>query len=337
MEEIEELAISSASDPPLWWFRYVDDTHTKLKRSTVEEFTAHLNTVDEDIKFTTEGEVNGGLAFLDLNTERRVDGSLKVTVYRKPTHTDQYLNFESNHPLDHKLGVVRTLHHRATTVVSDSEDVKEEIRHVNQALGRCGYPRWALAPKKPKQPKPRETTSQGQKRSKSVPLPYIKGLSEELKRTFSSHGANVHFKPFNTIRQMLCAPKDPTKKEQVCGPIYLIPCRGHSGVDCDSSYIGEMERTLRTRFLEHCRPSSSSSEVSRHLHKDCPGHSISLEDVQILDRDTRWFERGVKEAIYIRRHEPDLNRDGGRHQLSHSWDNIIKSRVRVTRDFQQRK
>lgn len=40
-------------------------------------------------------------------------GSLKIEVYRKPTHTDQYLLFDSHHPHEHKLGVIITLHHQA--------------------------------------------------------------------------------------------------------------------------------------------------------------------------------------------------------------------------------
>ena len=55
-------------------------------------------------------------------------------MYRKPTHTDQYLDFNSAHPVEHKLGVVRTLHQRAEVVTSDKKDLKNEIVHVNKAL-----------------------------------------------------------------------------------------------------------------------------------------------------------------------------------------------------------
>ena len=90
----------------------------------MEEFTPHLNSIDQDIQFTTEKEENGSLAFLNTLTLKQQDGNVKVKVYRKPTHADQYLSFESNQPLDHKLSVVRTLHHRADSVVSDPEDVR---------------------------------------------------------------------------------------------------------------------------------------------------------------------------------------------------------------------
>ena len=75
---------------------------------------------------------------------RQDDGSIKVQIYRKPTHTDQYLSWSSNHPVQHKMSVVRTLHHRADTVISDEADKAGERDHVNKALANCGYPKWAL-------------------------------------------------------------------------------------------------------------------------------------------------------------------------------------------------
>ena len=61
MEDLEQKAIQTAPHPPLWWYRYVDDTHSKLKKQYAEEFTNHLNWLDPDIKFTTEGEEDRAL------------------------------------------------------------------------------------------------------------------------------------------------------------------------------------------------------------------------------------------------------------------------------------
>ena len=33
--------------------------------------------------------------------------------------------------------------------------------------------------------------------------------------------------------------------------------------------------------------------------------------VEVLDREPRYFERGVKEASYTRAYQPSLNKDGG--------------------------
>ena len=99
----EESAISTAPIPPGWWLRYVDDTNCKITSSDADEFTQHLNSIDPNIQLMTETESNGELAFLNTCTVRQDDGSLRIKVYRKPTHTDQYLNWESNHPLEHKM------------------------------------------------------------------------------------------------------------------------------------------------------------------------------------------------------------------------------------------
>ena len=110
------------------------------------------------------------------------------------------------------------------------------------------------------------------------------------------------------------------------GPVYKVKCE-----DCEATYVGETERSLKSRFNEHLRPSSTTSEVSKHIHLEQPEHSVELENTEILTTESRWFERGVKEAIYIRALNPSLNRDSGRYKLPQVWDNIIKKRVKTDR------
>ncbi|KAI8490651.1 hypothetical protein Bbelb_314440 [Branchiostoma belcheri] len=79
---------------------------------------------------------------------------------------------------------------------------------------------------------------------------------------------------------------------------------------------------IKVRYKEHCRPSANgySSAIFHHLQHN-QGHSFKLESTDVLDRETRWWERGVKEAIYERMYNPTLNREGGlRVDLSGTWD-----------------
>jgi len=67
-----------------------------------------------------------------LNVEN--DKSVKITIiYRKATHADQYLNFQSNHHIKQKIGIISTFRHRINELVT-----KEEAHE------RCGHPKWWL-------------------------------------------------------------------------------------------------------------------------------------------------------------------------------------------------
>ena len=85
---------------------------------------------------------------------------------------------------------------------------------------------------------------------------------------------------------------------------------------------------LKARFSKHGRPSSTTSEVSKHIHAATPKHSIDLENTNVLAVEAKWFERGVKESIYIRAYTPTLNRDGGRYQLPPLWNSTIQRHVK---------
>jgi len=124
----------------------VEDILEVVKKGSVEKVTDFLNGLDDSnkIKFTYEVEQDGQLPFLDLLLNRTENGDLKLQIYRKQTHTDQYLNFSSHHPTEHKLSVMRTLLERSHCLVTDNEDRNQEDSHVEAALRACGYPKWTF-------------------------------------------------------------------------------------------------------------------------------------------------------------------------------------------------
>ena len=112
---------------PRLWKRFVGETLEVIKRGSVAQITEHLNSVDStgSIRFTYEEETDGQMLFLDTLLIREEDGNVKLLVYRKEKHTDQYLSFMSHHPLHQKLRDIRTLLNRCDSVVTEEEDRRQ--------------------------------------------------------------------------------------------------------------------------------------------------------------------------------------------------------------------
>ena len=56
------------------------------------------------------------------------------------------------------------------------------------------------------------------------------------------------------------------------------------------------------------------------------GKIQDLENTKLLTVvEPKWFEQGVKETIYIRLKDPNLNSDWGRYSLSSVWDILFKT------------
>ena len=101
MEWFETRALKTHNIRDFFLTWYVDDTFVVIQEQHIDEFTKHTNNVSTSIKFTIERE-NNTLAMLDTLIHRRDDDYLKITIYLKPTHTDQYLLMDSHHPLQQK-------------------------------------------------------------------------------------------------------------------------------------------------------------------------------------------------------------------------------------------
>ena len=259
MEDLEVQAIKTSSTPPALWKRYVDDTVTIIKKEDRNSFLQHLNSIHPNIKFTCE-EVrdDGSMPFLDILITPEEDGSLSTSVFRKPTHTDLYLQWDSHHTISSKYSVAGTLYLRDKTVCSNLQLLQKEEDHLCKALKKCRYSTWAINRAKLNSQNPTRRrnrnnnsgTGQNKPNNKNLHMvvPYQQGLSERIKNTCKKYRVQVHFKGGQTIKSLLMAPKDKNLITNKSGVIYRYKYREDG---CEEEYIGESARTFAERFKEH--------------------------------------------------------------------------------------
>ena len=139
MKYFESLAIPSSSTLIKWWFRYAYDVHSATRKDQVNKLQEHLNSIDPHIKFIKELPGTDGLSFLDTLT-KPTGNSIESTVYRKPTHTDRYLDYKSSPLISAKLSVIHSLIHSAKQVCSTPEFPTKEMDHLHKVLQNNHYP-----------------------------------------------------------------------------------------------------------------------------------------------------------------------------------------------------
>ncbi len=294
----------------------------------VSELHDHINGIEDSITFTKEPATgDGSVPFLDTKCIPQPDGTIHTVVYRKPTHTDLYVQWDSNHPLSAKVSVVSSLYHRASTVCRNEQDLKSEYDYLEKVLSYNGYPKWAIDKGKNRCDRQLHRQSQGTssnvdrsvKNKSFVVLPYIKGVSERIRDAFKKVGVQAHFKGTNTLRNILVSPKDKDTKLSKQDVIYCVPCRDNS---CDQIYIGETGRTLGERIKAHI--TDPNSAVKRH-HMDTshPLPDLLDNDIKIMGTESNAFKRKVKEAVYIKVNNPPLNQNIGQFNLPPIYDQLL--------------
>jgi hypothetical protein len=197
--------------------------------------------ISSAIQFTMEIESDSAIAFLDVLVLRK-EMSLATKVYRKPTHTGQYLNFNSNHPPHVKRGLIQSLHNRASTIRQERQDLFNEISSLGCDLQLNSYPQVFIdsvvnsngssQPKKVEKP-------QG-----SVYIPYVKDVSEKFK-CIGNHNIRTIFKTKHTLRSSLLKTRLKRDLQQMAQSIHSIPC------ECGRSYIDETGRPLAMQLCEY--------------------------------------------------------------------------------------
>ena len=98
--------------------------------------------------------------------------------------------------------------------------------------------------------------------------------------------------------------KDKISKEQKHDLIYNAQC---PDLDCDETYIGEIERRFSERIIDH-----PGRDDKSHLyeHAEKTGHeNVNIDHFEILSNGYKnnKFKRKLAEALYIKHERPTLN------------------------------
>ena len=125
-------------------------SHNATRKDQVKKLQEHLNSIDAYIKFTIELPGTDGLPFLDT-LNKPTSNSIESTIYRKPTHTGTYLDYNSNQPISAKLSVIHTLILRAKLVCSTPKFLAKEMDHLHRVLQDNHYPAQFFQQGKPQQ------------------------------------------------------------------------------------------------------------------------------------------------------------------------------------------
>ena len=162
-------------------------------------------------------------------------------------------------------------------------------------------------------------------------LPYHSGITEPLARILRQKGISTSINSRGTLREHLVHPKDKIEALDINGVVYFHGCAGHNGNPCEDCYVGESGRAAAQRNTEHFSTAQSApglykSAIMQHAADN--QHHFRTEDIKILSKEERYFERGVRESVAIRAIAPSLNRNEGRHQLSHRYDTIVRNTIK---------
>ena len=144
MTWLETNFMLNLTKKPFVYKRYLDDIFMIWPHSIndLDEFVSKFNNFHETIELTAEFS-DSKINFLDVTVQRN-NSKLITTLYKKPTHKNQYLHFESAHTRDCKTGIPNSQVVRLRRICSDDTDYEEKIDELIGTLGKRKYPKQLL-------------------------------------------------------------------------------------------------------------------------------------------------------------------------------------------------
>ncbi|XP_071581632.1 uncharacterized protein [Temnothorax nylanderi] len=281
MEDLETHCLTMLSFCLSFFRRYVDDVIAIIPKDKIGDVLDVYNNYHPRLKFTHEMEINGAIPFLDTLIIRN-GNRLLTNWHRKPTFSGRYVNYFSNHPLKYKNNTITSLVDHAI-LLSDKQFHSSNIKIVKDILKNNCFPDELIDKQINKRLKELDyrnnitdcnNVSNTFDARRYIALPYIKGLSENIRRTVNRCGLDVLYTILKKLDSIIKRGKDKLENMKKTGVVYKIECN-----DCNASYIGQTLRHLETRVKEHL--SDIKKDVNKHSvvskHRLTHGHNFKCQ------------------------------------------------------------
>ena len=140
MCHLEEKLARDGTVPSLYK-GYVGDTLARMPNTdtAAADFLTTLNGLHPSLKFTMELPADNMIPFIGIEIIKN-GTELETRVYRKPTNTGLLLHFQSHVDKRYKIGLLKTMLHRAYALSSTTEAFNEECAKLRSIFSRLDYP-----------------------------------------------------------------------------------------------------------------------------------------------------------------------------------------------------
>lgn len=322
---------------PLSFYRYVDDSHSRFKKTAdSQSFLDLLNRQHGKIKYTMETEnERKELPFLDIKVMNTGGGKYELDVYRKDAITNVQVKPDSSHDPKILRGIFKGFLNRANKICSPNY-LDKEIEFLIKVFEENGYNRNSLL-KMVEETKsnltafvptavPTGETNNGGEIMQTITLPWIPGVSPRLRKVYRKAGYKVAFKSGRNIGNILTSRNKMKLPKNSYPGVYKIPCS--CGIP---PYRGETKKRILTRSDEHksniLKEQWTKSAVALHS-KNCPGE-INFEEAETVAIIPKAFDRKVRETLEIQKHDCHLtnggmNPDHGQYVTTKFWFPMLK-------------
>lgn len=298
MEFFEDRLLPNVPSFPsiVCWLRYVDDVYVLANADLdVPTFLSDINSLEDSIKFTVEGESDGSIPFLDVRVHRSYP--LTFSVYRKPSFSGNLMNAYSYHSSSVKRGSIVGAFLRAYRL-SSPQFLDAEFAFLFNLFDGLGFPSHFVFKCRSIASSIHHSAAENLLRPPSddslprVFVPYC-SLLDQLSWTLRSvSGVRLVFTYPYTISSLLV--RTSPKNTVLCG-VYRVPCSV-----CNLQYWGETSKPLTVRVGQHkyaVRTGLSSSAIFQHISSE--GHMIDFDSSELVYRSMDRSVRHFVESVYI--------------------------------------